>query len=410
MNRSRTSSFARAGALAATLLLGLGASGCTKRQGVAFAQIKYPVDTTTVAVGTAKIAVHDTGKGERTLVLIHGLGSSMPAWQRNIDALAQRYRVVAIDLPGYGKSTKGNYAYSMAFFAQAVRGVVRELQLGRVTLVGHSMGGQIAMTYALDYPEDVEALVLTSPAGLEAFEDGEARWLAGTVTPEFTCAADAEAVWLRHTQNFHRTPKAAEFMVRDRLAVVGGPDFQAYCMAVSRSVAGMIDGPVLHRLHDLDLPTLVLFGNDDGLIPNPFLHGGSTERLAKKAVAQMPDAELVMLEKAGHMAQFEAAEQWNQAVLRFLADTKEPGAPRQRRGGGAPVGTTIEPLYTPGTDPDARDDEAAAPVEPVPAPAPAPAPVPGDAAPPAEDPTPATDDDVTIAPVAARSPTRPGGR
>lgn len=411
MNRPRTSTFARVATLAATLLVGLGSSGCTKHKGIAFAELKYPVDTTKLAVGTAEIAVHDTGKGERTLVLIHGLGSSMPAWRHNIDALAAKYRVVAIDLPGYGKSSKGNYAYSMEFFAQAVRGVVRELGLGHVTLVGHSMGGQIAMTYALEYPEDVDALVLTSPAGLEAFEDGEARWLAGITTPEFTCAADAEAVWLRHTQNFHRTPKDAEFMVRDRLAVVGGPDFQAYCMAVSRSVAGMIDGPVVHRLHDLDLPTLVLFGKDDALIPNPFLHGGSTERLAKKAVAQMPDAELVMLEKAGHMAQFEASEAWNREVLRFLADTKEPGAPRQRHRALAPVGTSIEPLYAPGTDPDAHP-ELRAPVEPAPAPTPTPTPEPGEVAPaPApEDPTPATDDDVTIAPVAARGQLRGGAR
>ncbi len=391
------------------LLAALLAGGCAAKSGVAFSALQYPMPTRQLAVGTATIAVHDSGApadaDARTLVLIHGLGSSMPAWKENLAALSARHRVVAIDLPGYGKSSKGNYDYSMAFFAKAVRGVVRELGLSHVVLVGHSMGGQIAMTYALEYPQDVDALVLSSPAGLERFADGEAHWLAGATTPEFTCKADAEAVWLRHTQNFHRVPKSAEFMVRDRLAVVGGPDFEAYCNAVSRSVAGMLDGPVVDRLRDLELPTLVVFGEYDNLIPNPLLHGGSTERLAKKAVETMRDGQLVMLERAGHFAQFEAADAWNSAVLRFLDDVRVPKGERTRKPRMAAPGTSVEPLYAPGTDPDARPS-AAAPREPEPS-APAsvePAPTSSPAEVPAGDPPPqpSVDAPPPTEPVAAR--------
>lgn len=342
--------------------LTLGA-GCRAKPGVAFADLKYPMATRTVRVGSADIAVHEVGAGDRTVVLIHGLGSSMPAWSKNLDALARDHRVVVIDLPGYGKSTKANYDYSMGFFAKAVRGVVRELGLSRVVLAGHSMGGQIAMTYALEYPGTVEALVLTSPAGLEPFNDGEARWLATMTTPEFTCAADDEAVWTRHAQNFFKPPRDADFMVADRVAVRGGPDFADYCVAVSRSVAGMLDGPVVDRLPEIDVPVLLIFGDADALIPNPFLHGGSTVRLAKKAVDKFPDAELVILERAGHMAQFEQAERWNREVTQFLRthdDVVEPGQPgvaRKRRR--AAPGAAIEPLYDPGTDPD--DPTAATP-------------------------------------------------
>ncbi|MBX7078540.1 MAG: alpha/beta fold hydrolase [Nannocystaceae bacterium] len=375
------------------LLTAMLAGGCAAKSGVAFSALHYPMATQQLAVGTASIAVHDSGApanapaDARTLVLVHGLGSSMPAWSENLAALSARHRVVAIDLPGYGKSSKGNYDYSMAFFAKAVRGVVRELGLSHVVLVGHSMGGQIAMTYALEYPQDVDALVLSSPAGLERFADGEAHWLASATTPEFTCKADAEAVWLRHMQNFHRAPKSAEFMVRDRLAVVGGPDFEAYCNAVSRSVAGMLDGPVADRLRDLELPTLVLFGEYDNLIPNPFLHGGSTERLAKKAVDTMRDGQLVMLERAGHFAQYEAADAWNSAVLRFLDDVHAPKGERTRRLRPAAPGASVEPLYAPGTDPDARapatEPPAIAPSEPTPPAEPEPEPEPTPAEPPA---------------------------
>lgn len=368
---------------AATLAATLGAgTGCRTKPGLPFAALEYPMTTRTVTVGTAEIAVHDVGKGERTIVMIHGLGSSMPAWTKNIAALARDHRVVTIDLPGYGKSSKSNYEYTMHFFAKVVHGVVRELNLSRVVLVGHSMGGQIAMTYALDYPDAVEALVLTSPAGLEPFKDGEAQWLAQMTTPAFTCGADDEAVWVRHAQNFFKPPKDADFMVKHRIAVRGGPDFADYCVAVSRSVAGMLDEPVLDRVPEIDVPVLVLFGEADALIPNPFLHGGSTVKLAKKAVEKFPDAELVLLERAGHMAQFEQAERWNRAVVDFLDDHKE--APTNRRARkphrGAPGGAVV-PLYAPGTDPDDPEStpaprSARPKPEPDPKPEPEPAPKP----------------------------------
>lgn len=289
----------------------------------AFAELQYPepvAQTLTLRVGSATVAYTDQGQGQETLVLIHGLGSYLPAWKNNVGALARRHRVVAIDLPGYGKSSKSDdYAYSMAFFATVVQGVIDELRLEHPVLVGHSMGGQIALTHALRYPGRARALVLTSPAGLETFEDGEAQWLADTVTDDFTCKATPEAIWSRTAQNFHHMPKDAHFMASDRVEVIGGPDFPQYCRAVSRSVRAMLDEPVYARLGEVDVPVLVVFGKYDQLVPNPFLHGGSTERLAKKSVPRLPRGQLVLLPRAGHMAQLEQADAWNDAVLAFLA-------------------------------------------------------------------------------------------
>lgn len=372
------------------VLFAVALAGCAAKKGAAFRDLDYPMDTRIVTVGNAEIAVHERGKGERTVVLIHGLGSYMPVWTHNLDALARDHRVIAIDLPGYGKSSKANHTYSMEFFAQAVHAVVRELGVTRPVLVGHSMGGQIAMTYALVYPGEVEALVLSSPAGLEEFGDGEARWLADAVTPTFTCAADSEAIWVRHVQNFFRAPKDAEFMVKDRLAVIGGPDFEDYCRAVSRSVSAMVDEPVVDRLGEIDVPVLVLFGEEDYLIPNPILHGGSTVRLAKKAVKEFPDAELVLLEKAGHMAQFEQPQAWNAKVLHFLASHggappqpgKGPAKPHRGPNEFVPLFDEVPPVRT----------EA-------PAPAPTPAPAPEATPPPDVPSAPAPAPDQPSAPV-----------
>jgi len=365
--------------LTTTLLFVLALVGCAAKPGKSFRELDYPMATRVVPIGNAEIAVHERGQGERTIVLIHGLGSYMPVWTHNLEALARDHRVIAIDLPGYGKSSKANHTYSMRFFAQAVRAVIQELGATRPILVGHSMGGQIAMTYALAYPGEVEALVLSSPAGLERFGDGEAKWLSEAVTPTFTCAADAEAIWVRHAQNFHRPPRDAEFMVKDRVAVIGGPDFADYCRAVSRSVSAMVDEPVADDIRDIDVPVLVLFGEEDALIPNPILHGGSTVRLAKKAVKDFPDGELVVLEKAGHMAQFEQPREWNEHVLRFLAahpDKPDEASKTKAKAKRSP--NEFVPLF----------DDAPAPIAPAPAPV-APAPVTPAPAPPAT-PTPDT--------------------
>lgn len=306
----------------ALLVFGLLGSAC-QTTGQAFGELDYPeplAQTQTVQVGSVSVAYAEQGQGDQTLLLIHGLGSYMPVWTHNVSALARDHRVVAIDLPGYGKSSKDDdYTYSMEFFAEVVQGVIEELSLGHPVIVGHSMGGQIAITHALRYPGSARALVLTSPAGLETFEDGEAKWLADAVTEDFTCKTPPDVVYGRYASNFYRMPKDARFMVSHRVAVIGGPDFPQYCRAVSRSVRAMLDEPVYEQLPELGVPALVLFARQDGLIPNPFLHGGSTKRLAQRTVKQLPDAELVILEKAGHMAQFERADAWNEAVLAFLS-------------------------------------------------------------------------------------------
>jgi len=302
-------------------LLALLFPACRPTTGKAFAELAYPepvARTHTVNVGNVSVAYTEHGSGD-PLVLIHGLGSYLPAWKENVAVLARDHRVIAIDLPGYGKSSKRNdYPYSMAFFATVVQGVIEELELRQPVLVGHSMGGQIALTHALRYPGKARALVLAAPAGLETFEDGEAQWLADAVNDDFTCKATPEAIYARHVGNFHRMPRGARFMADDRVAVIDGADFPQYCRAVSRSVRAMLDEPVYARLSEVEVPVLVVFGKYDQLIPNPFLHGGSTEALAKKTVPRLPKGELVILPSAGHFAQMEQADAWNDAVLEFL--------------------------------------------------------------------------------------------
>ena len=301
-------------------------SGCVSEGGRSFAQLAYPVPVESVDLGGLKVAYTERGAGEPALVLSHGLASYLPVWSRNLDALAAHHRVIAIDLPGYGKSDKANFDYSMAFFARVVERVIEKLELGRVVLVGHSMGGQIAITHALRYPGRAEGLVLVAPAGLERFAPGEGSWMAEAMTKEFVMVTPPDGIENNFASNFWRMPDEARFMVRDRIAITGGPDFDAYAYAVSRSVWAMLHGPVADRLSEVRVPTLITFGEGDALIPNPILHGGSTERLARQAAATIPHAQLRLIPRAGHMVQFERPAEWNQAVLEFLSRFEEEKA------------------------------------------------------------------------------------
>jgi pimeloyl-ACP methyl ester carboxylesterase len=274
-------------------------AGCGVRPGQSFKQLSYPMPVSHLTLDGIDLAFTDVGQGDRTLLLVHGLGSYMPVWSRNLDALARNARVVAIDLPGYGKSGKANYAYSMAFYARVVDRVIDALHLQHVVLVGHSMGGQIAMTHALRFP---------------------GSWLAEAVDKDFVAKTAPEAVYNNLAGNFWNMPPAARFMVDDRLRIVGGPEFDAYAYAVARSVYAMVHEPVADRLPEIKVPVLVIFGAEDGLIPNPVLHGGTTRAVAEAGVQRLRFGRLVLIPHAGHMVQFERPAEVDAAVLDFLKE------------------------------------------------------------------------------------------
>lgn len=263
------------------------------------------------------IAYMDEGQGE-PIVLIHGLGSYAPAWKKNIEALKKTHRCIAIDLPGYGKSSKGNYEGSMTFYADIVKKISDKLGLEKVTLAGHSMGGQISIMAALAYPELVDKLILISPAGFETFTAGQKQWFREVLTPRSVMLTPVDAVVSNIGYNFYKFPNDAQFMIDDRIAMRTAKDFDLYCHQIVKSVKGMVDQPVNEYLERLELPVLVIFGAQDNLIPNRFLNPGKTEDVANVGVSRMKNARLEMIEKAGHFVHFEQAQKVNVLLSEFL--------------------------------------------------------------------------------------------
>lgn len=303
--------------LVALLLLG----GChVPKTGLTFRQLDYGLPVQYADVDGLEIAYVDRGAGP-PVVLLHGLGSNLLVWRQTIEALESDYRVIAIDLPGYGRSSKASYDYSMAFFARVVERTLDRLGVRCPILVGHSMGGQIAMTFALRYPTKLRGLALVAPAGFETFTRGEGAWLSEAVTKDFIKLTPPDAIYTNLANNFAGdVPKEALFMYAHRVAVIDSPEFDDYAYANSRSVRAMVKGPVFDRLPELTAPVLVVFGDEDKLIPNQILHAGTTAEIARRGVERLPNARLILIPRAGHMLQIERPREWTRALRDFLLE------------------------------------------------------------------------------------------
>ncbi|RMF57502.1 MAG: alpha/beta hydrolase [Calditrichaeota bacterium] len=284
-----------------------------------FDELQYPFPVKYLQLDdTTRIAYVDEGSGEKTLVFVHGLGSYLPAWKKNIAGLRNQFRCIALDLPGYGKSSKGVYPFSMSYYAEVVHRFLQELNLTNVIVVGHSMGGQIAMTLALLYPDEVEKLVLIAPAGLERFSEGEKKWFMQVMTVDGVRLTPVQQIRKNFYLNFYNFPADAEFMIRDRIALRGARDFEKYCYAVVKSVEGMLKEPVYDYLEEIQSPTLIIFGENDNLIPNPYLHGGRSRDIGRIGDEKIPNSTLKLIPNSGHFVHYESAEEVNRVIEEFV--------------------------------------------------------------------------------------------
>jgi pimeloyl-ACP methyl ester carboxylesterase len=297
----------------------------TKTTKKSMLDFKYPYKTKFVELSNEiKVAYVDEGKGDQTLIFIHGLGSYLPAWKKNMEVLKADYRCIALDLPGYPKSSKGDYAYNMTFFADVILEIIAELKLKNPVLVGHSMGGQVAITAALKSPDVLEKLILIDPAGIERFNEKESALLKSLLTAESVKNTPVEQIKKNFDVNFAAglTPEDAMFMYNDRLYMrETAEEYEHYCRMIPKCVAGMLDEPVFEELKTLKMPTLILFGEQDYLIPNKYLHQKlTTEKVAQSAKAQIPNSQLFMVPNAGHFAMWDNAQMVNETIQTFLKE------------------------------------------------------------------------------------------
>lgn len=267
------------------------------------------------------IAYIDEGNpnADKTLILIHGLASNAGYFRTIIPELAKNYRVIAVDLPGYGHSEKGDFPYGIKWYAEQVRSLIKHLELKNVYLSGHSMGGQIAISYALNWPNEIQKLVLLSPAGVEPFREGEGNWLKSVITIDGTVKTTEEQARANLSRNFYVWNDRYEWMVEERIRLAKSKkEFREFAYTVDRCVDAMIDEPTTELLPELSVPVVFIFGQYDGLIPNPYLHPGFTRAVFETGAKDIKDAKLIEIPNAGHMLQIEQPDLVARAIQSVL--------------------------------------------------------------------------------------------
>ncbi|NND06565.1 MAG: alpha/beta hydrolase [Saprospiraceae bacterium] len=266
-----------------------------------------------------QISYTDSGTGP-TMLFIHGLGSNGKAFMLNSSELSQYYRCITVDLPGYGASSKENDRISMTYFAGQLLLFLQHLKLGEVILIGHSMGAQIALHMVHLHPTLATDLVLIAPAGFETFNAMERQWIESMTRPGILKSASYEQIMSAFAANFYVFPGEAQFMVEDRLRLMESKaDYDFYCSLIYHATTAMLDEPIFHMLGSVQQNALIIFGNEDQLIPNQILHpGATTKSVAEKGTAQLPLSHLLMVSRAGHFVMFERPRIVNDAIHSFL--------------------------------------------------------------------------------------------
>lgn len=256
------------------------------------------------------------------LVFIHGLGSYLKFWRPQIDEFARKgHRVIALDLLGFGKSDKpAGFPYTMPAQALVVRALVQHLGLQKPVLIGHSMGGQTALAYAIRWPEEVGGLVLTAPAGFEKFSAREKAWFKSVISVAGIRSTDEHGVWgsVRRA-NFMRWRPELEWLIEERVRVTTTDAFPAYAYANLKSIHGLLETDFIRaNLWRIKAPTLIVHGDGDRLIPNPFMHGGETREIMEFGRQGIEGAKLTTLKGCGHAVQLDCPVEYNAAVRGFL--------------------------------------------------------------------------------------------
>src|SRR5262245_192842 len=179
------------------------------------------------------------GRGPATL-LVHGLGGFAESWRYTIAALAPHGTVIAFDLPGFGQSAKPGGAYDLPFFAQAVDGLLRALEIDRVRVVGHSLGSGVAIAFALAYPSKVERLALLSPTvpGFPLNPSVIYRMLSLPGVGELLSTFVTRRICAAALQRCLATPRPeeVEFLVEHEYAVRSSREGRAAYLATLRGV------------------------------------------------------------------------------------------------------------------------------------------------------------------------------
>jgi pimeloyl-ACP methyl ester carboxylesterase len=261
------------------------------------------------------------GRGP-AVVLLHGLGGFAESWRHNIPALARVATVYAVDLPGFGLSSKPPARYRLADSARALHGFILAMGLGRVAIIGHSLGGAVGLTYALTHPARIERVALIGalvPGATYRFS-WPYRLAATHVLGELLALCGCAPIYGAALARCFHAPVAEEidFLVRRNYAMRTGPEAKAAYLTTLRDFRRDLveHAPDYRRaLAALDAPVLLIHGKQDRVVMPAH---------CSEAAAVLPRARARFIEACGHFPQIEHADAVNRWLTEFLVGRPAP--------------------------------------------------------------------------------------
>lgn len=303
--------------------------------GIALEGLSYPYPVNflslTIEGQPARMGYMDiadpSGSNSKTIVLLHGRNFSGNYWQPTIQALvAAGYRVIVPDQVGFGKSSKPDVDYSFDMLAMNTMQLLDTLKIETADVIGHSMGGMLAVRLARLYPTRIQRLVIETPVGLEDYRlKVPPQTIEQLQQDESLTRSDAIE---RLFRNFIATwvPDRDIPFVQTRTRLAQSAEYDRWTRVMARSWQMIYREPICYELSALRQPTLLVIGLEDRIAlgrtyvsQDVAVTMGNFPELGRFAAKAISRSTLVELSGIGHIPHHEAPEQYNQAVLRFLS-------------------------------------------------------------------------------------------
>ena len=260
-----------------------------------------------------RLHYQDKGVGP-PVVLVHGFSSSTYSWKNVFEPLAKSYRVIAVDLKGFGFSGKPDGDYTRRAQAMLVAHLLDHLKIEKAWLVGNSMGGEVSLNFALQNPRRVAGLILIDSAGVSvpgsnSLAPGYARIpIVGHILIALALTSD-KLVRQGLEKSFYDKAKVTDERVASYYRPLKTRGGQLAALR-ARTQWGLF--PIEQELNKISVPTLILWGAEDALIP---LAAG------RKLNSLIKDSKLVIVERCGHVPQEELPEQVVEEMKKFIEES-----------------------------------------------------------------------------------------
>jgi pimeloyl-ACP methyl ester carboxylesterase len=328
------------GALTGAILLGSSAVACADEHNAYGPELEgfaYPYEVQRFNfksqqqdVAMAYMDVRPTSPNGRTAVLLHGANFCAATWGETIDVLRKAgFRVIAPDQVGFCKTTKPeSYQFSFQQLATNTKALLDSLGIARATMIGHSMGGMLAIRYVLMFADSVEQLVLVNPLGLEDWQAADVPFVDLDKTFEAEKRTSFESIKQYQLKFYYAGEWKPEYdrWVEMLAGLFAGPGTTEVAWSRARAAEMIFTQPVVHEFDHIRVTTLLLIGQKDRTAPGatraaPEVAGklGNYPELGRAAAARIPKATLVEFPNLGHAPQIQAPTQFHEALLKGLA-------------------------------------------------------------------------------------------